>query len=212
MFEIFANTHKIIANNIYDNVYENYDIKLDKDSLLWGSVAPDVLPQLKIHRHYQKESLDYVVNEIVKLIFLGRYLDISKDTITMKYFSKKIGIISHFLSDFVCLPHAERWTFTDSMFKHISYESKLNEYAREYRFKENVILVDDIDIFQDKKINLKKLAKLYIEDVVKEYSFKKGFESDLNYSFSLCQNLSCFIIDTINIYSEATKRKFAFEF
>ena len=30
MFKIFAETHKIIARNIYDNIYENYDLKLDK--------------------------------------------------------------------------------------------------------------------------------------------------------------------------------------
>ena len=137
MFKIFADTHKIIANNIYENINDIYDIKLDKNKLLWGSVAPDILPKFRLHRHYKDESLNYVVNEIIKLIFISRYIEFNSiiDPISMKVLSRKIGIISHYLSDFVCLPHAERWTFTTSMFKHINYESKLNDYAPYHDFK-----------------------------------------------------------------------------
>ena len=211
---MFGDTHKLIASNIYENTYEIYGIKLNIEKLLWGSVAPDILPQLKFHRHYQKESLNYVVNEIVKLIFISRYFDLRSkdDPITMKYISKKIGIISHYLSDYVCLPHVERWTFTNSMFKHISYESKLNEYSKSFKFNKNVILVEDIDIFQEKTVNLKKIIKSYIEEVIEQYSFSKGFESDLNFAISLNLKMTYFIIDTITVYSEDTSRKFAFQF
>lgn len=214
MFQIFGDTHKLIASNIHDNIRETYNIDLDKKKLLWGSVAPDILPKFKLHRHYKDESLDFVVNEITKLIFLGRYIDLENgiEIISKKYISKKIGIISHFLSDFLCLPHAERWTFTKNMFKHLSYESKLNDYVKKHDFKENVININDIDIFQDKKINLKKLVKIYIENVIEEYSIKRGFENDLDFSLSLNLKISYFIIDTINVYNEAMKREFAFEF
>lgn len=214
MFQIFGDTHKIIASNIHESICENYDIKLDEKKLLWGSIVPDILPQLKIHRHYTKESLNFVVNEIAKLIFLSRYIDLDKgiEPITNKYISKKIGIISHFLSDFVCLPHAERWTLTRNMFKHLSYESKLNDYVKHHTFKKNIINVEDIDIFQDQKIDLKKLIKNYIENVIKEYSLNKGFENDLDFSLSLSLHISYFIIDTVRVYSEAMKREFAFEF
>ena len=62
---MFGDTHKIIATNIHENIEDIYDIELNKDSLLWGSVAPDILPQYRLHRHYEKESLNYIVNEIV---------------------------------------------------------------------------------------------------------------------------------------------------
>lgn len=211
---MFGDTHKQISNNIYEKVNENYGIKLNRESLLWGSIAPDILPQFKLHRHYQKESLNYVVNEIVKLIFISRYFDLKSkdDPITMKYISKKIGIISHYLSDYVCLPHAERWTFTDNMLKHISYESKLNEYAKNYEFKNNVIMIEDIDIFQDKIINLKKLIKAYIEKVIKQYASIESFERDLNFAVSLNLKITYFIIDIVTVYSEATSKEFAFQF
>ena len=214
VFEIFGDTHKIIAENIYSNIYDIYGIKLDKDKLLWGSVAPDILPQFKLHRHYQKESLNYVVNEVVKLIFISRYIEFNRkvDPIAIKILSNKIGIISHYLSDFVCLPHAERWTFTSSMFKHINYEAKLNEYSPYHEFKKNVIIVDDIDIFQDRIIKLRPIIKKYIEDVVYEYSLESGFENDLDFALSLSLKTSYFIIDTVNAYTEDTYKEFAFEF
>lgn len=214
MFKIFGDTHKIIATNLYENINDIYDIELNKDSLLWGSVAPDVLPQYKFHRHYKDESLNYVVNEIVKLIFLSRYLDFNSktDPLKVKFLSEKIGIISHYLSDFVCLPHADRWTFPANMFKHMNYEAKLNEYAPNHDFKKNIIKNDDIDIFQNKIIKLHPIVKEYIETVIREYSNKKGFNYDLDYALSLNLKISYFIIDTINVYSEEVSRDFAFEF
>lgn len=214
MFKIFADTHKIIASNIHGNIYDIYGIDLDKDKLLWGSIAPDILPQYKLHRHYQKESLNYVVNEIVKLIFISRYIEFNSriDPIAIRVLSKKVGIISHYLSDFVCLPHAERWTFTKSMVKHINYESKLNDYSQHHDFKKNVIIIDDIDIFQNRIIKLRPMIKQYIRDVIEEYSFKTDFKNDLNFALSLNLKMSYFIIDTINAYTEDAYKDFAFQF
>lgn len=214
MFIIFGDTHKIIGCNICDNIYDIYGIKLDKNKLLWGSVAPDILPQFRLHRHYKKESLNYIVNEIIKLIFLSRFVDFNSaaDPLAIKLLSKKIGIISHYLSDFVCLPHAERWTYVNSMFKHIKYESRLNDYAMNHSFKKNVITIDDIDMFQNRVIKLKVLLKKYIEDVIEEYSLKTGFANDLNFALSLNLKVSYFIIDTVKAYNGERYKDFAFEF
>lgn len=213
MFTIFPDTHKIIATNIYDNVFNIYGLKLDKDKLLWGSVAPDILPKYKLIRHYQDESLNYIAKEIMTIIFISRFIEFNKilDPIAMKVLSKKIGIISHYLSDYVCLPHAKRWTFSDSMIKHIKYESRLNEYAPNHDIKKNMINVDDIDIFDSKFLTLKTRIKEYIENVVKEYSNKTGFKNDLDFSLSLNLKITFFILDTIEVYSEDIHRTFALE-
>lgn len=213
MFEIFAETHKIIASNIYDNVFKIYGLKLDKDKLLWSSVSPDILPKYKFIRHYQDESINYISKEIMKIIFVSRYIDFNKilDPIAIKILSQKIGIISHYLSDYVCLPHARRWTFADSMIKHIKYESGLNEYAPNHNFRKNVIDVDDINIFDNSIITLKSTIKNYIEEVVNEYSLKTGFKNDLNFALSLNLKITYFILDTIEAYSEDIHTVFALE-
>lgn len=214
MFEIFADTHKIIAEQMHKNIYNIYGLELDKKKLLWGSIAPDILPKYRFIRHYKDESLNYIVNEITKLIFISRYIEIDSniDPIAMKMLSKKIGIISHYISDYVCLPHAERWTFTsNNMMKHINYESKLNEYSPNHDFKKNIIDTDDIDIFQHSVIKLRSIVKKYIENVIKEYSLKTGYVNDLNFALSLNLRICYFIIDTVNAYNEETYKRFAFE-
>ena len=213
MFKIFADTHKIIASNVYDSVLEHYDIELNKDKLLWGSIAPDILPKYKLIRHYKEESINYVSLEIMKIIFVSRYLDFNKlsDPLAMKLLSRKIGVVSHYLSDYVCLPHAKRWTFNGTMVKHIRYESKLNEYSPIHTFKRNVITVDDLDIDNENPISLHATIKRYIENVVEEYLQKNGFKNDLDFALSLNLKITYFILDAIKNYSEEMNEVLALE-
>ncbi|TJX16120.1 hypothetical protein E9840_00065 [Tissierella creatinini] len=213
VFNIFAESHKIVASNIYDNVLNIYGLKLDKEKLLWGSIAPDFLPQYKLIRHYQDESINYISKEIVKIIFISRYLEFNKilDPLAINLLSKKIGVISHYLSDYVCLPHARRWTFSDSMMKHIKYESALNNYAINHTFKKNVITVDNIGIFDDESTSLKVKIKEFIEKVVEEYSLKTSLKHDLDFALSLNLKITYFILDSIKVYSEDMHKVFALE-
>ena len=215
MFHIFAESHKIIASNIYDNVIARYGLKLDKEKLLWGSIAPDILPQYRFIRHYQKESLNYIAREIMKIIFISRYVEFNKilDPLAMKILSKKIGIVSHYLSDFVCLPHADRWTFTksrESLVKHVKYESALEEYAKKHSFKKNVISIEDINIYDVEFLGLHTKITEYIEDVVKEYKIHASFKNDMDFALGLNLKITCFIVDTINAYSPEIHGQFAF--
>jgi hypothetical protein len=215
VFHIFAESHKIIASNIYDNVIDIYGLKLDKEKLLWGAIAPDILPQYRFIRHYQKESLNYIAREIMKIIFISRYVEFNKilDPLAMKILSKKIGIVSHYLSDFVCLPHADRWTFTksrESLVKHVKYESALEEYAKKHSFKKNVISIEDINIYDVEFLGLHTKITEYIEDVVKEYKINTSFKNDMDFALGLNLKITCFILDTINSYSPEIHGQFAF--
>jgi hypothetical protein len=214
VFKIFADTHRIISGQLYEDIYRIYDFKLNREKLVWGSVAPDILPKYKLIRHYQDESLNYIALEIMKIIFISRYVDLRriKDPIAVDILSKSIGIISHYLSDYVCLPHARRWTFSDSMIKHVRYESKLNDYAANHSFKKNVITVDNLDINDNSLLNLRIAIKNYIMDVVDEYSIKPGLKNDLDFALSLNLKMTYFILDVIQGYSEDIHKAFALEF
>lgn len=149
----------------------------------------------------------------MKLIFVSRYINFNKiqDPIAIKLLSREIGIISHYLADYVCLPHANRWTFFGSMTKHVKYESSLNDFARTHDFKRNVIQLDDIDIYDGSFISLKSKIKKYINEVVKEYSEKNSFANDLDFALSINLKMTYFILDTISEYSEELYSQFAFE-
>lgn len=129
----------------------------------------------------------------------------------MKLLSKKIGIISHYLSDYVCYPHANRWTFVGSMKKHIKYESELNDFAKNHDFKKNVIQINDIDIYDDRFISLKVRIKDYLYDVLADYNKKCSMSNDLNFALSLNLKMTHFILDAIIQYSEELHSQFAFE-
>ena len=212
MFKIFAETHKIIVNNLYDNIYENYDLKLDKKKLEWGSIAPDILPHYRFIRHYKDESLNFISKEIMKVIFISRFLDFTglEDPIAMKLLSKRIGIISHYLSDYVCLPHSSRWTFFGSMKKHIKYEKELEVYAAKHDYKSNKISVDDLNIYDIGPRELQATIKKYINDVVEEYTLKENFSRDLDFAVSINTKMTKFILETIAAYSEELQGHFAY--
>lgn len=149
----------------------------------------------------------------MKIIFVCRYIDFEKvqDPVAIKLLSKKIGIISHYLTDYVCYPHANRWTFFGSMKKHVRYESDLNDYSKYHDFKKNVIQLEDIDIYDGSFLSLKSKIINYIDDVINEYDEKNSFANDLNYAVSLNLKMTYFIVDTINQYSEELYTQFAFD-
>lgn len=210
---MLANSHKLVATNVYNNVFENYGVKLDKDKLLWGSIAPDILPKYRFIRHYQKESLDYVVNQIINIIVMSRYMNFNKyiDIIGMKILSREIGIVSHYLTDFVCMPHAKRWTFVGSMKKHLIYEKELDIFAKSHDFKNNVIDSNDINL-ENEDTNMRTQVKAYIERIVEEYSLKSGFNIDLNFAAEINVKITYFILDTINSYSEEIHKQYVLGF
>ena len=155
----------------------------------------------------------HIVKEIIKVIFMSRYVDFDKgvDSLSVKLLSRKIGIISHYLTDFVCVPHAKRWTFVGSMKKHIKYEKELDVYAKHHDFRKHIILTNDIDLYDNESVELKTQIKDYIEAVIEEYSLKYSFENDLNFAAEFNTKISYFILDTINAYSEEMQRQFVFE-
>lgn len=210
VLKILAESHKIIAKEVYDKIKTNYNVELDSKKMFWGSIAPDYLPYYKLIRHYQDESLNYIATEIVKLIFM--YKNTNFNTINpmlLKHLSKKIGIISHYLCDYTCYPHAYRMTFMGSMKSHIKYEVDLNVYAKDYEFKRDVINTESINIYDNSDIKLVNQVMAYINAVVNEYkASEKSFETDLNYALNLSENVACFIMETILNYSENMEYQF----
>ena len=204
MFKILPDTHKIVAKIVHDRIKEKYNVNLNLDKMLWGSIAPDVLPYYKTKRHYFDESGDYIAREISKLIYFSRYSysEGNESKLFINYMSKKLGIIMHYLCDFVCYPHAYRMTFIENLRKHVKYEQDLALYARENKFLEesfrDVISCEDINFFENSDIKLEKKVKAYLIKVIEEYKDSNhGFDNDLNFALNLSTNISILVIESI---------------
>lgn len=208
MFKILPDTHKIVAKIVHDRIKEKYNVNLNLDKMLWGSIAPDVLPYYKTKRHYFDESGDYIAREISKLIYFSRYSysEGNESKLFINYMSKKLGIIMHYLCDFVCYPHAYRMTFIENLRKHVKYEQDLALYARDNKFLEesfrDVISCEDINFFENFDIKLEKKVKAYLIKVIEEYKDSNhSFDNDLNFALNLSTNISILVIESILEYN-----------
>lgn len=168
--------------------------------LTWGSVAPDVLPYYRLIRHYKDESIEYITNEIIMLVRMFRYSKYENlNKIQLNYLSRKIGIISHYLCDYTCYPHAHRQTYVNGMREHMKYETELNRYSSVHDYKD--IHLKGFELSDKGKIS--EDIKIYINEIVDEYmSESPKFSVDLNYALFLSYQITSFIIETILSYSE----------
>lgn len=189
---IYTETHKIIAKGLSRHLEETYGVVLNEEKLLWGAVAPDVTPFYKFIRHYEKESLDYITREILRLIHLmRRNPKMDEDETLTRYMSKKIGVISHYLCDYVTYPHAHRilCTSSQSAKAHLRYEVDLHRYAlKSWDNKRRAVQV----MFPEQVT--KSQIKTMIQDLVAQYlASETHFSTDLGFALSL----NCAVFDVV---------------
>lgn len=187
---MFIPTHRIIANHIYENVSDRLDIKLNRIMLQYGNMKPDFTPSLKTIKHYKEPTFDFVLDEIVSLIDDG----LQQNLISINNFSVRLGVITHFLSDFFCLPHHDRDYFSDKLKEHMIYEKNLH-----YKFKEFNGL---------EKLKIPGLTSLdkegirdFIEELHQEYiNSPKGYENDIISSINVSSALGLLVIENSILY------------
>ncbi len=209
MIRIYPPTHRQVASAICESISESYAIELNREKFLWGSIAPDFLPYYKFKRHYLDESIDFISKEIYKLIILCRLVRFRENSeMTWKLFSRMLGIISHYLMDFCCYPHAYRMTFNSfSAREHIQYELDLNSFVKGHSFREEMLSPIGFEIDSNRE-NIK-IIKEYILYVVEEYkSGSPSFERDLDFAYSLCLKVTEFILD--NVFSHVSETEFSY--
>ena len=176
-------THIIISKSLLDNIDDNKQFFLNNKSFIYGNIKPDIFSKYKLKKHYLDESYDMVRNKIEYLSTLD--LDTLEKYYTKNEFSQEMGVICHFLADFFCVAHSERWEFKHSLRIHVKYESGLTKVAKDYNLKnDRRQYVDDIDLF---------FEKLYCE-----YKNNGNFEeNDLKYAAYICNTVINYILERI---------------
>ncbi|WP_297813641.1 zinc dependent phospholipase C family protein [uncultured Finegoldia sp.] len=202
MVNIFPETHKRVVREINRDITNQYGIHLNLKKLEWGAISPDILPKYKFIRHYKEESINYVVKEIITIIYIFQFTDLKRlNSLQNKILSTKLGVISHYLSDYVCLPHARRWTCNQHLKEHLRYERILNKLSQNHIYNKEIIKNKNISIDNDEYVTLKTLVKDYIENIVQEYNKSEGKDRDLDFAYGLNFNIFSFIFETIEVLS-----------
>jgi hypothetical protein len=170
------NTHKILANNILSQTSMDKLNLIDKKKFIWGNVKPDYVSKYKLKKHFYNESINMILEKISFLSSLT-----TKEiyySYGIKKFSAELGVVCHFLCDFFCFAHSERWRLKSDLKKHVSYEQKLGKMAKSFDFidaTDENLLVEDIEVF--------------IKYNIKQYGEVEGYEKDLLYSVFICSSV-----------------------
>ena len=123
-------THLSMSLAIRKLVEKHLPIKLDKVGFMLGNIKPDFAPRLVKIPHYRDDAIHFVKSEIKALL----NYQIIEHTKCTRYFSQRLGVILHYLSDFFCYAHSKN--FKGNMFNHYLYEIGLSNYFKA-NFKKN---------------------------------------------------------------------------
>ena len=190
---MLMNPHFIISKNILKNLDSNKTFFLSDKNFIYGNIKPDISSKYVLNKHYLEESFDMVMEKIknlcqLTLSSLEKYFSISK-------LSQELGVVCHFLCDFFTAPHSERWEFSHSMNKHVTYEKELASYAKIMDFSNC-----------DLECEINHSVEEFFYNLYKDYkSCNISYENDLKYSSYACNIvvnhiLDCILINTANSY------------
>ena len=195
---MMMNTHKSLAISFVENVELNKSFLINYKHFIWGNLKPDSVSKYKFKKHYFDESFNMIVN---KIQFLS---SLSVDDIFIIYsigkFNQELGVICHFLCDYFCIPHYQRWEFKSpgAVKDHVLYENDLNKFSKTHKVRKELntsLTCDDI--------------RMYICSLQKEYEGIVSYEKDLQYASHICNTIINLILDEV-ILNQKLKENIAF--
>ncbi|WP_300350513.1 zinc dependent phospholipase C family protein [Clostridium sp.] len=185
---MLMNTHILIAQNILKDV--EVDFKISEKNFIYGNVKPDMVSKYKLKKHYLDESFNMIVSKIKKLASLTMY-DFKKK-FSVSRFNQELGVICHFVCDFFCIPHSERWEFKHSMNKHVKYEKKLAAFAKTYSPCKY-----QYDIWGNMSV------EKFLKEAHKAYKMNESYANDIQYAYFACKSVIKYINDSIVVNTKA---------
>ena len=106
--------HLLIAQSIRKTVYRQIGERLSLSGFLYGNILPDLSAEYDGMPHYLKNSLGFVVDSA------ARFSNGENARLSSFDYAREAGVITHYLSDFFCYAHSERYTY--GICRHHLYE------------------------------------------------------------------------------------------
>lgn len=169
-------------------VKEISQYSVDTAIFSWANIKPDFIPELAKRKHYIDESFDFVVDKIYSLLRLP-----SKDLLDKerrKKIDTEMGVICHFLTDFFCVPHNQRWEFKHHMIPHVKYESILDQRAKSLNIVKKILIPPILD-------NSRESISYFLKELLEEYEQKKDYMRDVVFSVNVSSAICSYIIKSI---------------
>lgn len=171
-----ATSHFAMAHLLFASLQKR-GIYLNRIAFVYGNIEPDQTPAMWFHPHFCKvcsKTTALIVEELA-----NTPVNISGQI--GAYYSKRLGMLCHFLCDYFCFAHNEE--FSGNLKQHVAYENELDVFLRR-----NCLDVLDIDAKDELPVCLNETQLLNeIESSRSEY-LKTGFsfQNDLAFAFGIC--------------------------
>ncbi|WP_459836493.1 zinc dependent phospholipase C family protein [Clostridium carnis] len=180
------NTHKALAQNFINNIDEDKLFIIKDSHFIWGNIKPDCASKYKFKKHYLDESFEMIVRKIQFLSSLN--LNDIYTRYSPNKFNQELGVICHFLCDYFCVPHFQRWEFksANAMKEHVMYENELSKVAKDFKIKKDI----------NTKLTSNEIEE-YIMNLQKEYEGKPEYEKDLTFAYYICDSVINMILDEV---------------
>jgi hypothetical protein len=111
--------HLLIARSVRKTVSEQIGARLSLTGFLYGNILPDISSKYDEIPHFFKDSMEFVLDSAEQL---RKGLDDNRRISSFAY-SRQVGVITHYLSDFCCYAHSEQ--YNDNIYKHHFYEFQM---------------------------------------------------------------------------------------
>jgi hypothetical protein len=184
----------ILATNIIDQANSKKVYLINKKRFLWGNIKPDCASKYKFKKHYYDESIEMILELIGELSSLS--VSEVYHVYGKKKFSEELGVVCHFLCDYFCLAHNQRWEFKNAMKKHVIYENTLAKIAKVYKPTpkgETHLSIEDVEEFITQNLN--------------DYDGNMNFKVDLQFSYYMCNSIVNAILNQVVMNGYVKERK-----
>lgn len=172
-------SHILMGSLLCEYVREKHGIYLDKNSFLYGNVAPDLRISIVTCPHYFKNRQGFVHREMEALISTS----LASANIDKEY-STQLGNICHYYSDFFCLAHNDR-KMKRNIVTHREYERNLqHQLTAMVKSADLVALIQtDVLVMDQTALSMsRRLKGLHGEYLNTEPSYEK----DIVYALHAC--------------------------
>lgn len=174
-------THRKIAKKLYKQFSPEIQRQVNKKMFFVGAMHPDISIKYKKKGHYFEESAS-VFTDVVDQILNG---NLSKAGM-----SHKLGVMSHYISDFCCAYHSNKECRKQSLAEHLLYEFRLDRI-----FNKVVRSWEGVAPFNVLPHRFENLLASFIDTKMQE---KRNIESDILNAVSCSYS---FLVSTISVYS-----------
>lgn len=178
-----VDTHLVISQILYKYISNQMNFKLDRLAFAYGNIKPDLTNKDINFSHTLDESLNSVNKYSQKLM---------SQNISVKEFSKSLGVICHFACDYFCLYHREG-NEKKGLYEHLLYEERLHGKLLSLLLKGKIKL-NDYEMSQDS-----------VEDIALKLQEKYNSESvsivrDIKYALFAASQTSKLIVCSSQVY------------